>query len=111
MRPAAEAVFYMGPVQVPSGNDIFAKAHPDWLRIKADGQPDAVPNFANIRSGYADWLLKQLEYVTREFKVDGYWFDGYAPVHLHTYDEATKKAFREFSGGNEIPTKFDPDDT
>ncbi len=104
----AKAVFYMGPVQVPSGNEIFAKAHPDWLRIKADGQADPVPNFANIRSGYADWLLKQLEYVTREFHVDGFWFDGYAPVHLHTYDEATKKAFREFSGGKEIPTKFDP---
>src|SRR6185437_7706027 len=56
----AKAVFYMGPVQVPSGNDIFAKAHPEWLRVKSDGQPDAVPNFANIRSGYADWLLKQL---------------------------------------------------
>jgi hypothetical protein len=107
-KAGAKAVFYMGPVQVPSGNDIFAKAHPDWLRIKADGQPDPVPNFANIRSPYADWLLAQLEYVTREFNVDGYWFDGYAPVHLHTYDDATKKAFREFSGGKEIPTKFDP---
>jgi len=104
----AKAVFYLGPVQVPSGNPIFVKAHPDWLRINPDGKPDAVPNFANIRSGYADWLLKQLAYVTRELKVDGYWFDGYAPVHLHTYDEATKKAFREFSGGQEIPTRFDP---
>jgi Beta-galactosidase trimerisation domain len=104
----AKAVFYMGPVQVPSGNEIFAKAHPDWLRIKPDGQPDAVPNFANIRSGYAGWLLAQLEYVTREFKVDGYWFDGYAPVHLHTFDPATKNAFREFSGGQEIPVKLDP---
>lgn len=99
----AKAVFYLGPVQVPSGNEIFAKAHPDWLRIRPDGRPDPVPNFANIRSGYADWLLRQLAYVTREFKVDGYWFDGYAPVHLHTYDEATRKAFREFSSGKEIP--------
>ena len=104
----AKAIFYIGPVQVPSGNAIFATAHPDWLRIKPDGKPDAVPNFGNIRSGYADWLLRQLDYVTREFKVDGYWFDGYAPVHLHTYDDATKKAFREFSGGQEIPTTFDP---
>jgi hypothetical protein len=103
----AKAVFYMGPVQVPSGNAIFAKAHPDWLRINADGKPDGTPNFANIRSGYADWLLAQLAYVTREFKVDGYWFDGYAPVHLHTYDEATQKAFRAFSG-KELPKQFDP---
>ena len=99
----AKAIFYMGPVQVPSGNEIFAKAHPDWLRIRHNGQPDPTPNFANIRSGYADWLLAQLAYVTREFKVDGFWFDGYAPVHLHTYDEATRQAFREFSGGQEIP--------
>ncbi len=28
----AKAIFYLGPVQVPSGNEIFAKAHPDWLR-------------------------------------------------------------------------------
>lgn len=99
----AKAIFYMGPVQVPSGNDIFAKAHPDWLRVRPNGQPDPTPNFANIRSAYADWLLAQLAYVTREFKVDGFWFDGYAPVHLHTYDEATKQAFREYSGGQEIP--------
>ncbi len=99
----AKAVFYLGPVQVPSGNPIFAGAHPYWLRIRPDGKPDPVPNFANIRSGYAEWLLAQLACVTRTFKVDGYWFDGYAPVHLHTYDEATKKAFREFTGGAELP--------
>ena len=99
----AKAIFYLGPVQVPSGNETFAKAHPDWLRIRPNGQPDPTPNFASIRSGYADWLLTQLAYVTREFKVDGFWFDGYAPVHLHTYDDATKQAFREFSGGKEIP--------
>lgn len=104
----ARAIFYIGPVQVPNGNPIFAKAHPDWLRINADGKPDAKPNHANIRSGYADWLKAQLAYVTREFKPDGYWFDGYAPVHLHTYDRATRQAFRDFSGGHEIPTHFDP---
>ena len=99
----AKALFYIGPVQVPSANETFAKAHPDWLRIRPNGKPDPNPNFANIRSGYSDWLLKQLAYVTREFKVDGFWFDGYAPVHLHTYDLETKSAFRKFSGGKEIP--------
>ena len=99
----AKAVFYVGPVQVPVGNPAFVKAHPDWLRVRPGGKPDPTPNFANIRSGYADWLLEQLAYVTREFKADGFWFDGYAPPHLHTYDDATRKAYRAFSGGKEIP--------
>lgn len=63
-QAGAKAVFYIGPVQVPVGNPAFVKAHPDWLRIRPDGKPDSVPNFANIRSGYADWLLEQLAYVT-----------------------------------------------
>jgi hypothetical protein len=103
----AKAIFYIGPVQVFAGNEIFAKAHSDWLKTLPNGQHEDPPNFANVRSGYADWLLTQLAYVTGEFQVDGFWFDGYAPVHLHTYDEPTKQAFREFSGGQEIPTKFD----
>ena len=102
-QAGAKAVFYIGPVQVPVFSPEFVKAHPDWLKIKPDGKPDAKPNFANIRSGYADWLLKQLAYVTREYGVDGYWLDGYAPGHLHTYDPATQAAFRTFSGGKNIP--------
>ena len=68
-----------------------------------DGKPDAKPNFASIRSGYADWLLRQLAHVVRTYKVDGFWLDGFAPDHLHTFDEATRAAFRTFSGGREIP--------
>jgi len=102
-KAGAKAVFYVGPVQVPVGNPTFVKAHPDWLRVRPNGKPDPTPNFANIRSDYADWLLAQLAYVTKEFKADGFWFDGYAPAHLHTYDEASKKAFRDFSKGKEIP--------
>ncbi|HEY2838722.1 MAG TPA: beta-galactosidase trimerization domain-containing protein [Pirellulales bacterium] len=104
----AKAIFYIGPVQVAVGNEIFAKAHPEWLKTLPNGKQEEAPNFANIRSGYKDWLLAQLAYVSRTFKADGFWFDGYAPVHLHTYDEPTKQAFRDFSGGAEIPTKFDP---
>ena len=100
----ARAVFYIGPVQVPVANPEFLAAHPDWLRIRPNGKPDPTPNFANFRSGYADWLLAQLAYVTKEFKVDGYWLDGYAPTHLHTFDDATRKAFRDFSNGLEMPT-------
>lgn len=99
----AKAVLYMGPVQVPHFNPEFVKAHPDWLRINADGKPDAKPNFANVKSGYGDWLLKQLAHVVKEYKVDGFWFDGYAPAHLHSYGQATRDAFRKFSGGKDIP--------
>lgn len=99
----AKSIFYIGPVQVPWLSPQMVKAHPDWVRIRPSGKPDPTPNFANIRSGYADWLLNQLTYVTKTYGVDGYWFDGYAPVHLHTYDEATRKAFREYSGGKDIP--------
>jgi hypothetical protein len=106
----AKSVWYIGPVQVPWLSRELCKAHPDWLRINPDGRPDAQPNFANIRSGYAEWLCNQLAYVTRQYKPDGFWFDGYAPVHLHTYDEKTRKLFREYSGGHEIPhrDRLDP---
>jgi Trehalose utilisation len=103
----AKAVLYVGPVQVPYFDPEFVKTHPDWLRVNADGKPDAAPNFGNVRSGYTDWLLKQLAHVVREYKVDGFWFDGFAPGHLHTYDEATREAFKKFSGGKDIPGRFD----
>jgi len=106
-KAGAKSIFYIGPVQVPGISKEMCALHPDWLRIRYNGKPDPTPNFANIRSGYADWLLEQLAYVTRTYKVDGYWMDGYAPVHLHTYDEKTKQAFREFSGGKEIPRPID----
>ena len=106
----AKSVFYVGPVQVPAFSKEFCAAHPDWLRVNDDGKVDAQPNFANIRSGYADWLCEQLAYVTKTYGVDGFWFDGYAPVHLHSYDASTRQMFREFSGGQEIPArgKLDP---
>lgn len=102
----AKSVLYIGPVQVPVFSKEFRAAHPEWLRVKADGSRDE--NFGNIRSGYADWLCAQLAYVVKTYGADGFWFDGYAPVHLHTYDEATQSAFRAISGGHAIPTRFDP---
>src|SRR5262245_20871477 len=99
----AKAMLYIGPVQVPHFSPEFVKAHPDWLRVNPDGKTDAQPNFANVRSGFVDWLLKQLAHVVREYKVDGFWFDGYAPGHLHTYDARTRAGFRDVSGGAEIP--------
>jgi hypothetical protein len=103
----AKSIWYIGPVQVPWTSREFCKAHPDWLRVNANGKPDPEPNFANIRSGYAEWLCRQLAYVTKEYGVDGFWLDGYAPVHLHTYDEDTRRRFREYSGGQEIPARLD----
>ena len=104
---SAKSVWYIGPVQVPWLSKEFCKAHPDWLRINPDGKPDKEPNFANIRSGYADWLCRQLAYVTKEYGVDGFWLDGYAPGQLQTFDENTRKLFREHSGGHDIPAKLD----
>jgi hypothetical protein len=104
----AKALFYIGPVQVPAFSPEFVKAHPDWLRIGRDGKPDGKPNHVNFRSGYGAWLGEQLEYVTRAFKADGFWLDGYAPVHLHTYDAATRAQFAAVSGGRDIPHQFDP---
>ena len=102
----AKAVLYIGPVQVPVFSPEFVRAHPDWLRVGTDGKPDAKPNFANVRSGYADWLLRQLAHVVRAYKVDGFWLDGFAPAHLHTFDNETRAAFRTFSGGREMPTRW-----
>ncbi|WP_165226484.1 ThuA domain-containing protein [Aquisphaera insulae] len=101
----AKAVLYIGPVQVPMFSPEFVKAHPDWLRINPDGKPDATPNFANIRSPYAGWMLAQMAHVVKTYGIDGFWLDGYAPDHLHTYDPATRAAFRAASGGKEIPAR------
>lgn len=105
-RGGAKSIFYLGPVQAPLHDATIRKAHPEWLRVRPDGTRDE--NFGNIRSGYADWMIRQLVYLVETYGVDGFWFDGYAPVHLHTYDEKTKQAFRLHSGGKEIPTTFDP---
>jgi len=102
----AKSILYMGPVQVPLFSKEFRAAHPDWLRVKQDGTRD--DNFGNIRSPYSDWLCAQLAYVVKTYGADGFWFDGYAPVHLHTYDEATQTLFRAHSGGKDIPTTLDP---
>ncbi len=102
----AKSVLYIGPVQVPWLSKEMRAAHPEWLRVKRDGTRDE--NFANIRSPYGDWLCKQLAHVVRAYHADGFWLDGYAPGHLHTYDEKTRRAFRAVSGGKEIPERLDP---
>ncbi|MBI4602526.1 MAG: hypothetical protein HY721_11255 [Planctomycetes bacterium] len=99
----AKAVFYIGPVQTFAFSSELVRAHPEWMRVRPDGTQDPKPNFANFRSGHAAWLLAQLEHLAREYRADGFWLDGYAPVHLHTYDEATRRLFREQAGGKELP--------
>jgi len=100
----AKAVFYLGPVQSPLAGDTFKQKHPDWLRINEDGSRSK--DYVNFRNPeVVSWLCEQFAYLAREYKVDGFWFDGYSPVALHTYDAATRQAFKEYSNGQEIPSK------
>jgi hypothetical protein len=97
----AKAVFYLGPVQSPIV-DGFRQKHPDWLRVNEDGS--MAKDFVNFRNPeVVNWLCEQLAYLAREYKADGFWFDGYSPVALHTYDSATREAFKQFSNGADIP--------
>ncbi len=102
----ARAIFYIGPVHVASWNPEFKAAHPDWLRVEPNGKPG---DLCNWRSGYGKWLQDQLAYVTRTYKVDGFWFDGYSGWQ-YSYDDISKKLFAEHSGGKEIPIRLDPKD-
>ena len=85
----AKALFYIGPVQVPAFSPEFVKAHPDWLRVNADGKVDASPNFVNVRSAYTDWpqaaRLSDARVQGRRLLVR-----RLSPGHLHTYDPATR---------------------
>jgi len=102
----AKAIFYVGPVHVASWNPEFRAAHPDWLLVRPDGKPGELCNW---RSGYGRWLIEQLAYVTKTYKADGFWFDGYSGWQ-YSYDETSKKLFAEHSGGKQIPERLDPSD-
>jgi len=106
-KGGARFICYMGPVQVPWLSKEFRKLHPDWLRVNADGTRS--DDFVNIMSGYADWLAEQLAYVVREYKVDGFWFDGYAPPQVTTFDDKTREIYRAATG-REIPPRYKADD-
>ena len=100
----AKAVFYMGPVQSPLGSAVFREKHPDWLRVNENGSKS--PDFVNFRNPeVVDWLCQQLAFLARDYKADGFWFDGYSPVALHTYDAATREAFKQVSGGADLPPR------
>src|SRR5262249_12000251 len=82
--------------------------HPGWLRVKPDGTTD--PNYVNFRDqGLVNWLTNQLLYLVSTYGVDGFWFDGYSPEALHTYDTTTRNAFKAYSGGTDIPTTIGTD--
>jgi len=99
----AKAVFYLGPVQSPLV-DAFRANHPDWLRVNEDGS--RAKDYVNFRNPeVVNWICEQLAYLAREYKADGFWFDGYSPVALHTYDTATREAFKKFANGAEIPPR------
>ena len=102
----ARAVFYIGPVQIPTFSPEFRAAHPDWLLVRSNGSQDQ--GYNNILNpGFADFLEDQLVYLATTYGVDGFWFDGFAPVSLHSYDSATNQLFLNYSGQN-IPNTFDP---
>jgi hypothetical protein len=99
----AKAIFYLGPVQSPLVADIREK-HEDWLRVNEDGSK--AKDYVNFRNPqFVNWLCEQLAWLIREYGVDGFWFDGYSPVSLHTYDSSTRAAFRDYSNGKEIPRR------
>ena len=107
----AKAVFYFGPVQPPLQSEVFRARHPDWLRVNEDGSK--AKDYVNFRHpDFVRWLTDQLAWLAREYQADGFWFDGYSPVSLHTYDADTRAAFRKHSGGHDLPSrgKFDPRD-
>jgi len=100
----AKAVFYLGPVQSPLQSDVFGPKHPDWLRVNEDGS--RARDYVNFRHPeVVNWLCEQFAFLTREYQADGFWFDGYSPVALHTYDAATREAFRKYSQGAELPAR------
>jgi hypothetical protein len=101
-----KAVFYLGPVQSPLHSETFRAKHPDWLRVNEDGS--RAQDYVNFRNPeVVTWLCAQFAYLAREYKADGFWFDGYSPIALHTYDEATRQAFKEFSKGRDLPRQRD----
>jgi hypothetical protein len=102
-QAGARAVFYLGPVQSPLV-EAFREKHPDWLRVNEDGS--SAKDYVNFRKPeVVDWLCEQLAYLAREYQVDGFWFDGYSPVALHTYDAETREAFKKISHGADIPPR------
>jgi len=104
-----KAVFYLGPVQSPLNSAVFREKHPDWLRINQDGS--RAKDYVNFRNPeVVNWLCEQLAYLAREYKADGFWFDGYAPAALRTHDDATRQAFKEYSNGHDIPRDINPRD-
>ncbi len=100
----AKAIFYLGPMQSPLQSPVFREKHPDWLRVNEDGS--RASDFVNFRHPEViDWLCQQLACLARDYGADGFWFDGYSPVSLHTYDKATRDAFRSYSHGADIPAR------
>ncbi len=102
-QAGAKAVFYLGPVQSPLV-EVFRDKHPDWLRVNENGS--RAKDYVNFRNPeVVEWLCAQLVYLAREYQADGFWFDGYSPVALHTYDSATRDAFKRISQGADIPAR------
>jgi outer membrane protein assembly factor BamB len=104
----AKAILYMGPVQSPLFSPQFRANHPAWLRVNPNGSLDQ--NYVNFRNpDFVNWLSNQLVSLVSTYRADGFWFDGYSPEALHTYDTSTRNAFKAYSGGYDIPTSIGTD--
>ncbi len=64
-------------------DELAGAQHPDWVIVNKDGSVASRPPLSNawgwttldVSSGYIDYLLAQVEELTRLYEVDGFWFD------------------------------------
>jgi hypothetical protein len=81
-----------------------ARKHPEWARIKEDGQHDDRLN--SVYGPYVDQLLiPQLKEMSDVYKLDGIWIDGECWATERDYNPEVLKKFQEITGITDIPGK------
>ncbi len=84
------------------GNRAAGDAHPEWIRIMADGNPSPVNRAGwqmDLLSDYPErWFLAQVEEMLRDYDADGLWVDGDCWYLRPSYSKATIDAFVEQTG-------------
>ena len=71
-----------------------ARNHPDWARVNANGQRDGAST--SLFSNYCDqYFIPQLEEVSKNYGVDGFWIDGECWAVQADFSEAAKKAYTQ----------------
>lgn len=78
--------------------------HPDWASVNTGGKPS--PNNTSTFSPYVDELLiPQLQEVSSQYKLDGFWVDGECWATELDYSPAALEAWKEETGFSEVPKK------